>query len=321
MTNYAADQVFQAELERLWGRQSDNLPIVNSGPNNRDIRQYGEGGTDPTGVWDWMNHQQQVVRRKGDRFAFLMVGHGKADTTIDWNTQGKLLPKALTDGQTGFTAIAVGGAGHGWLGFAGVVNTVFGLGFDDLQTWRYPKSLSFPAFQFATGSSSLPPGDTDDDNYNTLIEWSTPINDFHQTIVDTRSRYEISIRSTSGQQQSANVTPRNTNEFRPTVGTQCNWEAISNDTGSIVGSGSSVVDSMNLLTVNSVPLLDGTGTRSNQYSWSAGQQDHTSWPDPCLDNYNETEKALIRRMFQTRCPAILLARGALLLVRCFSKLG
>jgi len=139
-----------------------------------------------------MDHLEQIQRRSGDRFAYFMIDHGKADGTIDWETA--------------------------------VVRNVFGLAFDD-PAWRYPRTLSFPGIRFSTGSGSLQPSTSGDDRQNMTIEWATPRNNFHQSIVDSSNRYEITLKSIVGT-QTAQITPRNTNSFRP-------WQQTVNRSGCV----------------------------------------------------------------------------------------
>ena len=260
MTNFAASPVFQENFTAILGDQSSNLQIINNGPNNAAIRNYGSNGSQPTGVWNWMNHQEQLVRRRADNFAYLMVDHGKSDNVIDWQTQGRPMAQAFTSARAGFSASALGGVGHSWLGFDSVVNSVFGLGFGEQTAWQYPNNLSFPGIHNASGSGSLQPGSSGDDRHNTTIEWATPRNNFHQGIVDSSNRYEISLRSTSGNQM-ADITPRNTNAFKPSSGTVCSWTATSIGNNATIGSGSGTVDGSRLLTMQQVVIQSGGGTR------------------------------------------------------------
>ena len=260
MTNYAADTAFNQEFVQLWGERSANLPIINNGPNNSDIRDYGIGGSQPTQVWNWMNHQEQLRRRRADRFAYLMVDHGKADATIPWLSQGQPMPQVFTDARVGFSAAAVGGQDHTWMAFDSVVKDVFGFSYDDTKAWIYPRSLSFPGIHNASGSGSVQPGPSGDDRHNTTMEWSTPVNNFHQGIVDSSNRYEISLRSMTTS-QTADITPRNTNSFRPSSGSQCRWSAISNNDNANIGSGTAAVDGSGLLTIPGVRIVTGNGTR------------------------------------------------------------
>ena len=260
MTNYPASPLFQEDFTKLWGSRSTNLPIVNNGRNNSAIARYDSDGSQPTRVYDWMNHQGQLVQRRGDRFAFLMVDHGKADTTIDWQTQGAPMASVFTEARVGFSANALSGVGHTWLAFSSIVRNVWGFGFDNNDGWRYPKNLSFPGIHNASGSGSLQPAATGDDRHNNDIEWATPKNDFHQTIVDSANSYEISFRSMSVA-QTADITPRNTNAFRPSAGTRCSWTATAIGNSANLGSGNATVDADQLLTVPSVSILGGSGTR------------------------------------------------------------
>lgn len=260
MTDYAASPIFQENFSRLWGEQSANLPIENNGRNNSAIRNYDSNGSQPTRVWNWMNHQEQLNRRRGDRFAYLMVDHGKADSVIDWQTQGRPMAQVFTNARVGFSASALGGVGHSWLSFNSVVTSMFGFGFDDERGWRYPRNLSFPGIHNASGSGSIQPGNSGDDKHNTTLEWSTPRNNFHQNIVDSSNRYEISIRSMAGD-QTADITPRNTNSFRPASGTRCSWNAKSISDNRSLSSGTSTVDGSRLLTIPGVFILAGSGTR------------------------------------------------------------
>lgn len=260
MTNYASSPGFQENFVRLWGEQRNNLPIVNNGRNSASIADFDSNGSRPTGVWDWMNHQEQLVRRRGDRTAFLMVDHGKADRTIDWQTQGQPITSVFNNARVGFTSIQLEGVGHSWLSFGSIVHSLFGFGVEDESAWRYPRNLSFPAIHNASGSGSLQPTEFGDDRHNTEIEWGTPRNNFAQSIVDTSNTWEISIRSNSGN-QTADITPRNTNSFRPGVGARCSWTARNLSNNATIGSGNSTVDGDRLLTIPSVLILSGSGTR------------------------------------------------------------
>ena len=260
MTNYATSPSFQDNFIQLWGEQSNNLPIVNGGPDSNSIRRYGVGGSQPTGVWDWMNHLAQVKQRRADTFSYLMVDHGKDDTVIDWQTQGKPVPKAFNEANIGFSAGGIANIGHTWLGFSAIVRTVFGYGFDEFQAWRYENNQSFPAISFASGAGAIDPGASVTDEYNQNIEWSTSRFAFHQSIVDESNRYAITLRSTASE-QTASITPRNTRSFRPSPGVQCSWSAIRISDGQSIGAGTASADNSALVTVSGVPIGTGVGTR------------------------------------------------------------
>ncbi len=262
MTNYKSSPTFDSELVQLWGNKSDNLPIVNGGLYSEGIQIYGLNGIQNMGVWDWMDHHKQVVERRGDDFAFLMTFHGKQDQIIDWSTQGKPTVQAFTDAKVGFSAVNSGAAGHTWGGFVAVNVSLFGFGYDNDFAWKYPLNLSFPAITNATDSGNVVPSNTGDDAYNMNIEWATPHTTFAPSIVDMPKRYEISLRSTSIG-QTASITPRRTQQFDPDPGAECSWVTINNNTGQQISTGSATVDIDSLLTVDSVSIGTGAGTRLN----------------------------------------------------------
>ena len=224
MTNYQHSDLFRSELERAWGSRSNNLPILNDGPHDIDIRLYGQQGVRSVGVWDWMDHHQQLVERRGDTFAYLMISHGKQDPILRWQFQGKPTVQALTGANAGFSLIN-SQEGHTWSSYDAVVTTMFGLGFEADFAWKYPLGLSFPAIQNASGSSNTAPQDSGVDSYNMNIEWATAHNSFDAGIVDLAKRYEITIRSTAGD-QTADITPRRTQQFSVNAGEQCYWACL-----------------------------------------------------------------------------------------------
>ncbi len=259
MTNYGQNPGFQNNLIQLWGNQSSNLQIINGGDNIDAIADYGIGGSQPTSVWDWMDHQQQLRRRRGEEFAYLILDFGKADATLEWQSQGQPMFSALTDAKAAFSARALGGFGHGSMGFGAVDTSLFGFGYDDEAAWRYPNSLSFPALHRASGSGSINPGTSGDDLYNQNIDWSTSRNAFHQPIVDTGNRWEVTLRSMAGD-QTVDVTPRNTQSFRPFSGQQCSWTARRVSDNQQTGGGNITADGDALLTVAQMSVSTA-GTR------------------------------------------------------------
>ena len=104
MTDYAASPGFQNEFVQLWGTQQDNLLIVNNGPYADPIAQYGAGNANATGVYDWLDHGEQLVRRRGEDISFLMFGHGKNDDVIDWATQGRPFVASVEAANVAYTA-------------------------------------------------------------------------------------------------------------------------------------------------------------------------------------------------------------------------
>lgn len=255
MTNYKTSPGFQNDFTVLWGSQTANLPIVNRGPRAAALQQYNG-----TGVYDWMNHHEQLISRRGDDMAFLMVGHGKADDIIDWATQGRPFIAALNAAGVGFTAEQRGGWDHNWMSFDFSHDAMFSPADGGLSDWAYLRTMSFPGISNATGSGPNVPGSTGTNYYNLNIEWSVPWNNFHTGIVDTTSRYEITLRSTSGAQQ-AEITPRRTQAFDVAPGAVVNWQNLNAATNAVVQSGSVTADANGLVTIPRFQIGTGTGNR------------------------------------------------------------
>ena len=257
MMNYGTSEPFNDNFNRLFGIRDSNLPIVNGGLFSESIQRYGLGGNQQTGVWDWMNHHAQVRRRIGDDFAYLIMDFGKADNTIQWQTQGRPTFAAMRDGKVAYAATAKAGVDHMWQGFSAVNGNLFEF---VTSTWRYPNTLSFPALHNATGSGRIDPPLDGDDNYQTNLEWAVPHYAFGAPIVDQSTKYEVTLRSLATF-QTVDVTPRNTQSFKPSVGSACSWTAIQISNGQLAGSGNQTVDSNGLVTLIQVPVANGAGTR------------------------------------------------------------
>ena len=127
MTNYATSPLFQDNLSQLWGEQSRNLPNVIAGPYSGELSEFSAGGARAVGIWDWMNHHQQMRSRSDDDFAYLIIDIGKEDFTIDYATQGRPLIQALTDGKIPYAAVLADGVDHEWRGYNAVKVNQFGL--------------------------------------------------------------------------------------------------------------------------------------------------------------------------------------------------
>jgi len=203
MTNYRTSPTFVAEWEQLWGPQASNLPIVNIGPHAEIWSRFGFGGSDQTGVWDWQDHQSQLRRTGGAGSAYLMFAHGKEDRTIDWQTQGRPMVRALTEAKVAFSAELVGGADHTWLGFAGANHEMASQGYTDLGDFILDRG-PMPAIGQATGAGPLDPPLAGTDRYNADISWGTASRPLGTVPVDLPDRYQGTLASTSG---SANVRP------------------------------------------------------------------------------------------------------------------
>lgn len=258
MTDYSSSPLFQDEFARLWGTQSANLLIENSGPHAEQIAAWNADGT-ATGVWDWLDHGEQLLRRRGDEFALLMFGHGKDDDVIDWETQGRDFVVDVEAANVAFTSEQRDNWDHTWMGFGFAPHTLTTDGYPDLGRWKYRGDISQVAFSQASGSSSTPVGPVGTDTWNLDLDWSTAGNLWDQAIVDTTDRYEVSVRSLSGT-QTASVTPRNLQQFSVSPGEAVVWQSVSLSTGEVLQSGTAAADADGLVTLSAVQVQPG-GTR------------------------------------------------------------
>ncbi|MEZ6127728.1 MAG: alpha/beta hydrolase-fold protein [Planctomycetaceae bacterium] len=260
ITNYATSPNFQLEFEQLWGSQNSNLLIVNNGEHAGTIAKYGAGQSQQTGVWDWLDHGEQLVRRRGENISFLAFGHGKADTTIDWATQGQPFIAQVEAANIGYSAEQRGDYGHAWMGFGFAPISLFGTGINGLGNWAFRNDISFLGIENATGSGDLVPLPGGTDFYNQVIDWATPWNAFDDSIVDTPARYEVSVRSLIDT-QTADLTPRNLQSFSVNPGDVVTWQNVDNQTGQVLQQGQLAADADGLLTVRDFTVLSGQGSR------------------------------------------------------------
>ncbi|MDA1229274.1 MAG: alpha/beta hydrolase-fold protein [Planctomycetota bacterium] len=254
MTNYGTNPLFQGELQSLWGTQVSNLPIVNKGPYASRLAKYNN-----TGVYDWMNLQQMVGTMRAEPMSLLMVGHGKLDDVIDWQSQGLPIVAALNNAHVAFTAENRGNWDHTWMGFDFQNDAMFSVN-GERTDWIFRKDSSLIAFSNASGSGPLISPPTGTDYYNVDLDWSVPWNNFGAAIIDSSTQFAVTLRSRAGV-QTADVTPRRTAAFKATPGQTITWQNIDVSTSQVVQSGSVVADSVGLVTIPGVQILTNSGNR------------------------------------------------------------
>jgi hypothetical protein len=255
MTNYAASPLFQEDFQKLWGTQSSALPIVNAGPHATHLKHH-----DGVSVYDWMNHQSQIVERRGDDMAFLMFGHGKDDTVIDWQTQGQPFMSAVNAANVAFVAEQRDNWIHNFMGFDFLNPDMLSGNNTDLGTYVLRHDLTFPGLTHATTSGPDSPGPAGDDRYNSTIDWSVPWHSFHEDPVDETARYELTLRSQTDV-LTVTVTPRNLQRFAVKAFASYAWQNVNSETGSIVQSGVVRADADGLLSIPAFVIGTGTGNR------------------------------------------------------------
>ena len=83
---------------------------------------------------------------------------------------------------------------------------------------------------------------------------------FADPIVDLPGVYQVSLRSTSDDAQTADITPRKVQLFQLIQGETCSWTATDNSDDSLIASGTAEVDFDLLITIPGVSMLTGDGT-------------------------------------------------------------
>jgi hypothetical protein len=207
-----------------------------------------------------MDHGQQLVRRRGEDVALLMFGHGKEDDTIDWATQGQPFLQSVNAANVAFTSEQRANWGHNWMSFDFMVSNLMSDAIGDRSAWHFSGDISYLSITNASESGPDVPGLPGTDTYNTSIDWSTSWNPFHEDVVDSPNRYEISIRSLT-KPQAADLTPRNLQEFNTIPRAVIEWTNTDNATGTVLQSGLATTDGDGLLTIRNVSLLTDSGSR------------------------------------------------------------
>jgi pimeloyl-ACP methyl ester carboxylesterase len=276
MTNYGGDNPAVGgdwiyDVEQKWGSVADNLPIDNQGHYASHLAQF-----DGRGVWDWMDHQQNMLDRPADEMAFIVTYHGTQDDVIEWDTQGDAWYQ-LMNGQArrGWHGAALV-IDHTWYGFLDTPNFVWG-------EFSFRRDRSFPGL---TGFSLNLVQQDNLSYYNMGLEWSCPWNDFAGDILDTPDLYEVVLRlydpdlpglPTIPDIGTVDVTPRRLQQFVVTAGEDYDWENRQLPGNALVQSGTVQADAYGLLTIPHFTVTkDGNRLRISSTGFAA--EDGTGLP-------------------------------------------
>jgi len=186
---------------RLWGPRSANLPT-------------NQGGR----VWDHQNLIKWHLANIGKETAFILDAHASNDESVPFDAVPDYY-EALQKAKRPFAAVwAPWGHGgfeeprwpnHRWWG-----------------VFAFNKDESVPAIGYA--SSNDDPRKSRHGQINCKVEWSSREHDFDKStrrddVVDEPDRWEVCIRSLAGE-QTASITPRRCQKFKPTPGKKYRWE-------------------------------------------------------------------------------------------------
>lgn len=257
MTNYqtsgdggGAD--WRADVAVKWGRVMDNLPVVFGGPANwaENLQPY-----DGTGVWDWQNHQQNLLSRQAVTTTPLGLGHGLNDQAIEWPTQGQPIYEVLNNSRQAWGGIVTADE-HTWLSFQGLPP---GLAPDSslapFYGFRVLRTESVPGLSNSSADPTLPPQSPG--LYNSSVLWSSSWNPWDGAPLDTADRWQISLCAVDspdgacggGTPLTVDVTPRRLQAFQVQPGEAYRWENMRINDETVIDSGLVTASQEGLLTI------------------------------------------------------------------------
>ncbi|PCJ52118.1 MAG: hypothetical protein COA79_24585 [Planctomycetota bacterium] len=188
----------------LWGKRSENLKT-----------------TDGKKVWELLNLCKWHVKNRGKETAFILDAHASNDRSVPFDAVPDYYD-ALNKARRPFAAIW-GPWGHGGFKEPRIQNHKW------WGMFSFNSDESVPAI--SNCSSNDNPRKQKSGQMNCKLEWSARENDFHKqgtkdNIVDKVDRWEVNIRSKSGAEQTADITPRRCKNFKPKPGEEFIWENL-----------------------------------------------------------------------------------------------
>ena len=267
MTNYLTDgdgrgTDWRGDVAVKWGAMADNLPTDFVGPADWADHLSPYAGT---GVWDWQNHQANFDARQADEMAPFGLGHGYADFTIEWSTQGRAAYPVFDRARHAWGGY-VGPDDHHWLAFAGLPPT---LATDASSTpfngWGVVRGETVPGLSAFSGHDHILPPEPPraslvgpgPGGFNQTLDWSASWNAWDGPPTDEIDVWQMSLRTTDASPQTVDVTPRRLQRFAVTPGVDYTWENTSVSDGTLVASGIVAADADGLLTVPAFAISGG----------------------------------------------------------------
>lgn len=269
MTDYATSgdgggTDWRGDVQPKWGSVAQNLPVVLAAPGDWAAPLASYAGT---GVYDWQNHQATLASRRADGFTPLGIGHGLADTVIEWSTQGQPVYAALDAAATAYGG-AVADADHTWLAFLGLPPT---LGTDSslrpFYSFAVVRDETVPGLANNSGNLAIPPPGVG--RYHHNLRWSASWDPWDGAPVDNADQWAMSFcyqaidaaACGSGTPLTVDITPRRVQQFVITAGASYRWENRRVADGALTASGVVTASSAGLLTVPGFALEASGGNR------------------------------------------------------------
>ena len=260
MTDYAAcgdggGTDWRNDVDWKWGAPALNLPVALRAPADWAAHLQAYQGT---GVWDWQNHRAQAAARAAGDFVPLGIGHGTNDFVIEWPTQGHPMYPAL-DGARLCWGGYVSDGGHSWMGWAGLPPT---LGTDPslapFRRFTVRKDESVPGLSRGSADNGLPVEHTG--GFHQDLEWSAGWYDWDGPVLDQSNRWQVSLRSLNGSNQTVDVTPRRLTRFPKQPGVRVLWRNVPVGSTNAVQTGQLAADAAGLVTATGV-VVSPAGNR------------------------------------------------------------
>ncbi len=257
MTDYATSgdgggTAWRDDVEWKWGAAALNLPVLIRAPGGWANHLQPHQGL---GVWDWQDHQQQLGARAGEEFVPFGIGHGTNDYVIEWPTQGAPVYPRLDAARICWGGYISDGD-HSWMGWAGLPPAI---GVDGslapFRNFTVRKDESVPGLARASADNPLPVARIG--GFNQDLEWSASWYDWDGPVRDETNRWEVSLRSLTGSNQTVSVTPRRLVHFPKAPGTRVLWRNFPAGSTNPVQRGQLAADAQGLLTITGV--LVGAG--------------------------------------------------------------
>lgn len=259
MTNYktsgdAGGQDWKPAIEPFWGTIADAVPIELDGPEGlADHLKVCDG----TPIWDWQNHQQQLVDRRGSDFVPMGIDHGLQDLIIEFATQGQPVYANLDQALTCWAG-EVQDALHQPSGLSTIP-----------MPYEPENGLPFHGFEAVLSETVPGCGDFSDDPplppvasgiYADSVTWSASWDNWDGDPIDTADLWQMALRTLDGATRTLDVTPRRLQEFTVEPGVEYVWANERIASGAIVRSERFVPDADGLLVVDDLQVT-GVGNR------------------------------------------------------------
>ena len=248
---------WRLDVFRKWGGPQQNLPVIIDAPNDwaEHLTQYNG-----TGVWDWQNHQQNLIDRQHENIVPIGLAHGMRDNVINWETQGEPVYDIFNRSRHCWGG-AITNDGHRWLGFRGLPPGM-NIPYMPFHAFQMIINETVPGISELSENMPLPPKTTG--YINNTIRWSSSWDRWHEPPVDQIDRWEMSFCSVSadsdnnecgtGMDQFMNITPRRLQQFQVLAGETYIYENRKNTNNALIDSGVIQADDFNLLTVKDVKI-------------------------------------------------------------------